>query len=52
MKNAHPYEEVAYDIMPINNTNNYEGSGMIGSLNKSIDEIDFIEKVKENSIVQ
>ena len=47
MKIAHPYEEVAHDIIPINNTNNYEGIGMIGSLDKSIDEIDFIEKVKE-----
>ncbi len=47
MNNAHPYEEVAYDILPIKNINKYEGSGMIGSLEKSINEIDFIEKVKE-----
>ena len=47
MKSAHPYEEVAYDIISIDNSNNYEGSGMIGSLNDSIDEIEFIDLVKE-----
>ena len=47
MNNAHPYEEVAHDIVPVKNINKYEGSGMIGSLDNSIDEIDFIESVKE-----
>ena len=47
MNNAHPYEEVAHDIVPIKNTNNYEGSGMIGSLENTVDEVEFIEKVKE-----
>lgn len=43
----HPYEEVAYDIVPLENENPYEGSGMIGELDQAISQVDFIKMVKE-----
>ena len=42
MKRAHPYEEVAYEIYPIQNENHYEGAGMIGVLENSMDEQEFL----------
>lgn len=47
MIQAHPYEEVAYDIVALQNQNQYEGSGMVGSLPKPIPTMDFLKKVKE-----
>lgn len=44
---AHPYEEVAYDVIPLNNQNNYEGSGMIGELENEIDTIVFLQHLKD-----
>jgi len=47
----HPYEEVAYDLYPI--TNQYEvGSGMIGELEKPIDETEFLQMVKHKMNAQ
>ena len=46
MKSAHPYEEVAYEICPILNENQYEGSGMVGELEVELDTLDFLKKVK------
>jgi dinuclear metal center YbgI/SA1388 family protein len=43
---AHPYEEVAYDIYPIENTFEFVGSGMIGELKEPMDEITFLNLVK------
>lgn len=45
MNNAHPYEEVAYDILKIQNNSN-SGSGMVGELSKEIAEMDFLELLK------
>lgn len=47
LKNAHPYEEVAYDCIPLSNKNEYEGAGMVGELETPIETIDFLQKVKE-----
>ncbi|MEY3236999.1 MAG: hypothetical protein RI883_1100 [Bacteroidota bacterium] len=47
MKEAHPYEEVAHDIILLANENESEGSGMIGELEESIDESDFLSRLKE-----
>jgi dinuclear metal center YbgI/SA1388 family protein len=47
MTDAHPYEEVAYDIYPLNNTNPHVGAGMIGSLNKEEEVRVFLKKVKQ-----
>src|SRR6056297_1117361 len=44
---AHPYEEVAYDIYPLENKFERAGSGMIGELKKEIPEIEFLEQVKK-----
>ena len=44
---AHPYEEVAYDIIPLANEDNQVGSGLIGSLPKAISEEEFLSTIKE-----
>ena len=44
--NAHPYEEVAYDIVSLDNINQLVGSGMIGELKESVSEILFLNKIK------
>lgn len=43
---AHPYEEVAYEIYPIQNSNQFEGAGMIGELEIEQDEIAFLNQLK------
>ena len=43
---AHPYEEVAYDIYPLDNLNPQVGMGMIGELEEPVDELDFLRSVK------
>jgi len=42
----HPYEEVAYEILTLNNTNEHIGMGMIGTLEKPISGLDFLKQVK------
>ncbi len=44
---AHPYEEVAYDIYFLGNEFSRVGAGMIGELEKEVDEIDFLNKIKK-----
>ena len=44
---SHPYEEVAYDLVPLENDMNTVGSGMIGELEVPLDEIEFLHTVKE-----
>ena len=46
IKNHHPYEEVAYELIPLKNTNNYEGSGMVGYLEEEMEEVDFLRLLK------
>ncbi len=46
LKNAHPYEEVAYDIYPLDNKYDKAGIGMIGDLKNEIDEKDFLKNIK------
>ena len=46
MIKAHPYEEVAYDLIPLANKNNFEGAGMIGDLDKEMDEEAFLALLK------
>ena len=47
MLEVHPYEEVAYDIYPLNNKNENVGSGIIGTLEKETDVEEFLIKLKE-----
>ncbi len=44
--NAHPYEEVAYDIFKLENKNDSEGSGMFGELSKPMQIEDFLAEIK------
>ena len=43
---AHPYEEVAYEIIRLNNSNNI-GSGVIGDLNEKMDVQSFFKLLKK-----
>ena len=43
----HPYEEVAYDIVPLDNTNQEIGMGMVGELEEEKSETDFLNFLKE-----
>lgn len=47
MKIAHPYEEVAYDVMDLSNTHPGIGSGIVGELPSPMDEISFLTQVKQ-----
>ncbi|MFI5220310.1 MAG: Nif3-like dinuclear metal center hexameric protein, partial [Bacteroidia bacterium] len=46
MMEAHPYEEVAYDIYPLDNVYQKAGSGMIGYLENEMEEKDFLAHIK------
>lgn len=43
---AHPYEEVAYDIVPLLNTFHQVGSGITGQMPHPTEETAFLEKLK------
>lgn len=43
---THPYEEVAYDIYPLDNPHPLAGAGMIGELPEAREEGDFLQTVK------
>ena len=47
LRSAHPYEEVAHYINPLNNTFAEVGAGMIGNLERPIDAAFFLAYVKE-----
>jgi hypothetical protein len=47
LKEAHPYEEVAYDIIALSNTHPGTGSGLSGSLAEAMDETVFLARLKE-----
>ncbi|MGZ4048054.1 MAG: Nif3-like dinuclear metal center hexameric protein, partial [Bacteroidia bacterium] len=44
---AHPYEEVAYDIIALSNSNNLVGAGLLGELNAEMAEMDFLKYLKQ-----
>ena len=44
---AHPYEEPAYDIYPLDNSYAMVGSGIIGTLPQPEDALTFLKKVKK-----
>ena len=47
MHDSHPYFDVPYDIISIENQNTEVGSGMIGFLEKPTSEKDFLQKIKK-----
>ncbi len=46
LKHAHPYEEVAYYINPLNNLDQEIGAGMIGKLENAMDPLEFLNHLK------
>src|SRR5690606_17674551 len=44
---AHPYEEVAYEMVPITNVNQELGAGMLGELPQPMEETAFLAYIKE-----
>ncbi len=46
MKNSHPYEEVAFDLFPLLKKSENIGAGIIGTLEKPVDNFDFLNKLK------
>ncbi len=47
LKEAHPYEEVAYQVYALENDSSNAGLGMIGNLTTEWSETDFLHLVKE-----
>lgn len=45
---AHPYEEIAYDLFDLQNTVGEIGAGMIGNLAEPMSELDFLAYLKQN----
>ena len=52
MKSAHPYEEVAHQIINLENENQYSGLGRFGEFENEIYEEDFLKFVKEKFNLQ
>lgn len=46
LREAHPYEEVAYDLVALSNEFETVGSGLLGDLPDSIDETAFLAQIK------
>ena len=46
MRSAHPYEEVAYDVVALSNTHLKTGAGVVGELAEHIEEISFLNHLK------
>ncbi len=44
---THPYEEVAYEVTTLDNSNQYIGMGMIGELKTEMDEIECLKYIKQ-----
>jgi dinuclear metal center YbgI/SA1388 family protein len=49
---AHPYEEVAYDIISLSNNYQKTGSGLIGELQQEISETEFLASIKNDFALQ
>ncbi|MCH5598435.1 Nif3-like dinuclear metal center hexameric protein [Niabella ginsengisoli] len=47
LKSVHPYEEVAYEVIRINNKHQQIGSGISGEWDEPLEEADFLQKLKE-----
>lgn len=48
MFESHPYEEVAYDILALENNNRFVGSGVIGNLETATTGFEFLQLLKHN----
>ncbi|AYO57761.1 Nif3-like dinuclear metal center hexameric protein [Chryseobacterium sp. 6424] len=52
MKAAHPYEEVAYQLINLENENQYSGLGRFGDLEDAMDTEEFLQFVKQRFQLQ
>lgn len=48
VKSIHPYEEVAHDIIPVSNTHQDIGSGIVGNLSTPLTPVDFLNHLKKS----
>ncbi len=48
LKLAHPYEEVAYYLTRLVNSNHEVGSGMVGELETALEPIEFLKRLKSS----
>ncbi len=48
VQKVHPYEEVAYDVVPLNNENKNYGIGAVGFLEKALPQKQFLEYAAQN----
>lgn len=46
LQTHHPYEEVAYELIPLENEHQYLGAGMTGELSEPLSAGDFLRKLK------
>lgn len=46
IKSSHPYEEVAFDVYPLENSWKEVGSGMVGELEYEVDALEFLKSLK------
>jgi len=46
MRNAHPYEEVAFELFTLQNKHQDIGAGIIGEFEQSVNTIDFLNELK------
>jgi dinuclear metal center YbgI/SA1388 family protein len=47
LNSSHPYEEVAYEVILLDNYHQNIGSGMVGTLSQEMEEIEFLYFLKE-----
>lgn len=47
LKKAHIYEEIAYDVVPLNNFYQNVGSGMVGELSAPVSEPEMLDKIRK-----
>jgi len=47
LREAHPYEEIAYELFQLENTNQNIGMGMMGELENEMEEKEFLDYLKE-----
>lgn len=47
IRGAHPYEEIAFDLLPLENSSSRVGSGLMGELPEAVTEAAFLEQLKK-----
>lgn len=47
LRQAHPYEEIAYEISTLENADMYRGSGVVGKLPQPMEETSFLQHLKQ-----